>query len=603
MLNNAIKTYLRNLDQEQKGFVSDNDEHDIAKVIKNILVKKTNYKPTIEDIAEQMAFNFMAEYPTEDASGWGTYYGPMFILPNQEGQMIEYPSIQMIDEKILEYWEKRAKETTNPILSARYADLVIDFSPKVIDKRANIDLFHIVIDSNLSISEKLLANPLDCKTKIKRALLLAIGINDQFRISRIKDTILKLEKNIAVDDKPGLWGFAFEWLILEFSKKVTLTEIEKLKLVQDLEERLCRVKTDSWGVECIVTLLAEYYAKERDEINLMRILDVLENSLKTNDRSNSDALLKTHAYEQIHEIYQKYAKYFPEARKASKRLAREIGQLDLDWEKSLKEISVTTKINQKDLDNFLEAIFGDKEQIELEMIVHKIVINFLPRKESVEKQLKDISKKYPIQFSCTKQVISDDGVLIAKLSTLNEDYDNHFQSYALQYIQLGSFFLSLTMDELRKKFSKDQILEYFEKSVVFENENKEYLKRAISAYWDEDYLVSSHLFNPLIESGVRELIKICDGIVLKPNSLNGYNNVLLKELLKNEQIFENVFLESGHNVSFYFRLVLIEKLGMNLRNDFAHGFGKKKFFTKSVSDRLLHIMLCLSLVKQSGQDK
>jgi DNA-binding Lrp family transcriptional regulator len=176
-----------------------------------------------------------------------------------------------------------------------------------------------------------------------------------------------------------------------------------------------------------------------------------------------------------------------------------------------------------------------------------------------------------------KQIISDDGVPIAKLSPLSEDYDNHFQAYALRYIQFNSFFLSLTMDELRKRFSKEKILEYFEKSVVFENENKDYLKRAIFAYWDKDYIVSSHLFIPLIESGIRELIKICGGLVLKPNGLNGYDKILLGGLLKNDQIFENVFLKSGHNVLFYFRLVLTEKLGKNLRNDFAHGFGKKSF--------------------------
>ncbi|PIU08550.1 MAG: hypothetical protein COT31_02465, partial [Candidatus Moranbacteria bacterium CG08_land_8_20_14_0_20_34_16] len=105
----------------------------------------------------------------------------------------------------------------------------------------------------------------------------------------------------------------------------------------------------------------------------------------------------------------------------------------------------------------------------------------LPKKDAVKKQLDDISSKNPIQFLCTKQIISDDGVPIAKLSTLDEDYDNHFQSYTLQYMQFGSFFLSFTMDELRKQFSKEKILEYFGKAVVFENENEEYLKRAISA--------------------------------------------------------------------------------------------------------------------------
>ena len=309
-------------------------------------------------------------------------------------------------------------------------------------------------------------------------------------------------------------------------------------------------------------------------------------------------MLKTHAYEQIHEIYRKYSNRFAGTEKADKRLSQEIGQLDLDWNKSLKKISIETKIKQKDIDNFLKEIFGENKNDKLEMIMAKIAVSHLPKKDAVKKQLDDVYSKHPMQFLCTKQIISDDGVPIAKLSTLNEDYDNHFQSYALQYMQFGSFFLSLTMDELKKQFTKEKIIEYFEQSVVFENENKDYLKRAIFAYWDNDYLVSSHLFNPLIESGVRELIKICEGIILRPNNLDGYDNVLLKGLLKNDQIFENVFSKSGHNILFYFRLVLTEKLGMNLRNDFAHGFGKKKFFGRNASDRLFHILIWLSVIRK-----
>jgi len=597
MLNSEVKKYLESLEQEQITPMSFHGEHGIAQKIKDILKKDTAYEPTKEDIAEQMAFDFMADYPN-DNSGWETYHGPMFVLPNDKGQMVEYPSIRRVDQEMLEYWTKRAKESRNPILSSRYADLVVDFSPKVLSKSTNVDLFQIVIDSNITICEKSLADPLDCKTKIKRALILAIQTNDQTRISKAKDTIMKLEKDIAIDDKPGLWGFAFKWLILDFSKKIILEDTEKNKLVDEIEERLKREEKNPWLAENAVSLLAEYYAKEKDEKNLMRVLGVLEESLKTNERSNSDALLKTHAYEQIHEIYRKYASSFAEAEKANKRLSQEIGQLDLDWDKSLKEISVETKIKHEDIKNYLKGIFGENKNDKLEMVMAKIAISHLPKKDVEKKQLDDISSKHTIQFLCTKQIISDDGIPIAKLSTLDEDYDNHFQSYALQYMQFGSFFLSLTMDELRKQLSKEKILEYFEKAVVFENENQEYLKRAISAYWDEDYLVASHLFNPLIESRIRELVKICGGLILKPNGLSGYDNVLLGGLLKNDQIFENVFSKSGHNVLFYFRLVLTEKLGMNLRNDFAHGLGKKKFFGRDASDRLFHILIWLSVVRK-----
>ena len=124
MLNNEIKTYLEKLDQEQKALASCTGEHDIAQAIKDILAKDINYKPTVEDIAEQMAFDFMAESP-DDNSDWGTYYGPLSILPdpNQQGQMREYPSIRRVNEETLKYWTKRAKKAKNPVLSSRYADL------------------------------------------------------------------------------------------------------------------------------------------------------------------------------------------------------------------------------------------------------------------------------------------------------------------------------------------------------------------------------------------------------------------------------------------------------------------------------------------------
>lgn len=599
MLNNEVKKYLESLEREQITPTSFCREHNIAQKIKDLLKKDKQYEPTKEDIAEQIAFGFMADYPN-DNNDWETYHGPMFVLPDNKEQMVEYPSIRQVDQEMLEYWTKRAKESKNPILSSRYADLVVDFSPKVINKSADIDLFQIVIDSNIAICEKSLADPLDCKTKIKRALVLAIQINNQEKIAKAKEAIINLEKKVATDDKPGLWGFAFKWLILDFEKKITITETEKSELIKALEDRLKRVEKDVWLAENAVSLLAEYYANEKDEDNLMRVLDVLEKLLKTNDRTNSDALLKVHAYEKVHEIYQKYRdKGFSKATAASNRISQEMGQLDLDWNKSLKEISVTTEIKQKDIDDFLKAIFGEKEQSKLEAIIAKIAINFLPKKEAVEKQLKDVSGKHPIQFLCTTQIISDDGIPIAKLSTLGEDYDNHFQRYASQYIQFGSFFLTLVIDELKKRVSKQNITDYFRNSTLFENENKEYLERAISVYWDNDYLVSSHLFSPLIESAIRELVKNCGGIVLRPNNLGGYDRLTLRQLLnKQGEIIERVFAGTGQNMAFYFRLVLTEKLGMNLRNDFAHGFGKKKFFTRDVSDRLFHIMTCLSLVKK-----
>ena len=600
MLNNKIKKYLNELDKEVCPLHLSLGEHKIAGEIKNILKKEgESYKPSSEDIAEQIAFDFLPEYPNNN-SGWGTYYGPMFILPNKQGQMVEYPSIQQINEETLDYWESRAKESKNPILSSRYSDLVVDFSPSILQESADYKLFHLVIDASIIICKKLLDQPINCKTKAKRALNLSIQINDQQRIQKVKKTIISLERKVAEESKPGLWGFAFKWLLLDFRNKVVVSPQEKEDLIKDLEKKLERIKKDPWSAEHAVSLLAEYYANGRDESNLMRVLGILEKSFKENERMNLDALLKVHAFEKTHEIYQKYKdKGFQEATKATNRISQEIGQIDLDWNKSLKEISVSIKIKNEKIDKFLKAIFGKENEYELENILSRIVVNFLPKQKNIEDQLKEISKNHPLQFLCTTQIISEDGIPIAKLSSLDGDYDNHFQSYATKYLQFNSFFLYLTMDELKKQFSKEKIIEYFQESLLFQNENKEYIQYAMSAYWDSKYIVSSHLFIPLIESAVRELVRICGGIILRPNNIGGYDRLSLNILLKEQgDILKSVFSKIGHDIPFYFRLVLTEKLGMNLRNNFAHGLEKKTFFSREASDRLFHILLCLSLVKE-----
>lgn len=597
MINTKLAEYLTKLDKElslRKVFLG---EHEIAEEIEQILrIEGNNIELSEEDNAEKMAFEFSTEYLRINP-GWGTYFGPKYIGPDREGQVVEYPSIQKVYENTLSYWEKRAGETQNPILAARYSDLVVELSQKIIKRNADYSLFLLAIDSYIAICKQVLAEPLYRQSKIKRALGLALKIKDRERILRVKDAILALEQEIAEDNKAGLWGFAFKWLVVDFGGEKCVSSAEKAFLLNELESRIIRVKSIPWLVGHAVSLLAEYYANEKDEKNLIRVIGILEESHKGNITENANALLQVHAYEQIHEIYQKYTK-FPEAKEAVRRISREIGNLKLDWKKSLQKISITADIKKEEIDKLLSVIFGATKQNSLETILANIAINFLPQHEHITEQLCETSSKHPLNYLFTTQIISDDGIPVAKLQPLTDDYESHFQRFALQTVQFGFFYLAVTTDELKKRISKDEVTAYLIKTDIFKNENKDYLTRAIHAYWDNDYLVASHLFIPIIETFIRELIRECGGNTLVPNDVNGYDRVPLTWLLKKQgDIIVNVFTRMGKDMLFYLRLVMTEKLGMNLRNNFAHGLGKKAFFSREASDRLFHIMLCLSLVK------
>lgn len=239
MLHNNILNYLNNLNlKTEDGFAS---EYQISSNINKILKDLNNYKLSSEDLAEQIAFEFVENY-TNQETGWGTYYGPMMVFPNDQNQMVEYPSIKKITLEILNYWEQRSKKAKNPILSGRYADLVIDFTKVVTGKNpANIiDLVLVVINSNLEICENILLDPIYCKTKIKRCLDLALKFKSSPKIDlpNIIKQIISLEEKIGEDDKPGLWGFAFNWLILEKDRNLVIDEDTKNELIEEMEDRL-----------------------------------------------------------------------------------------------------------------------------------------------------------------------------------------------------------------------------------------------------------------------------------------------------------------------------------------------------------------------------
>ncbi len=601
MLHNEVKTYLENLQQAQKFDAP--VEHSIAQKIKEILEEDPKYQPTDEDRAEQMAFDFMENYPNND-TGWKTdngrlmYYGPMFVLPDDKNQMREYPSITRVNKETLEYWGKRAEESTHPILSSRYADLIVDFSHEILGEEANINFYQIAIDSNVEICEKSLIPFPHNMTKARRALKLSDYKHDSSRINQVKDTIIKL------GNEPGCKDFAFELLLIDFPKQIVFSREEKENLIKETEKFLEEIKQNPHIAERYVSLLAEYYAKEKDENNLMRVLNILEKSLKEHSQLNSEALLTMNAYNQIQEIYRHYANRFNEAKKASERISKEFGQLDLDIDKYLQDISVEIKIEQEDIDKNINSIFGAKRNNELETIMGKIALRFLPQKDNIKKSLSDISSKYPLQFLCSQQIISDENIPIANLGSLEDDYDNHLQNHTKQYILPNYFFLPPIIDELKKHFSKQAITKYFCKAYLFRDKERKYIERAISTYWENDYLVFSSLLVPLIESSIRRLIGICGGSTLERNRTKGYDYIPLHHLLENnESILSKVFSEIGDDLSFYLRFVLTKKLGMNLRNNFAHGIGLKDFFSRNVSDTLFHILICLSLVAKKEDNQ
>jgi hypothetical protein len=213
-------------DIENKYNVS---ELDILNLINAAILKSENESQALKN--EALAFSFV-ENSEERVNGWGTYFGPSVILPMNDGTVSVSPSITHVQSSILEYWEKRAGETKNPILKARYLGLVWDFSEKVKNEKPNHKIGLCYIDCLLDVVERMLHKyKRDLISKSKRALQLSVMLSSTERIERCKQVIMKLEDQITNVDKAGLWGFSYDLLIRE--NKLKLEKADEDKIIED----------------------------------------------------------------------------------------------------------------------------------------------------------------------------------------------------------------------------------------------------------------------------------------------------------------------------------------------------------------------------------
>lgn len=461
-----IRRFLKELDIVSEQI----SEHSISEKIRSFTKENFDKNPPDILIWEQMAFDLTENYP-DNKSGWGTYFGPMFVLPNKEGKMVEYPSIQKITPDIISYWEKRAKESENPVLKARYSNLVLDFSEKVKGEKPHYTIAQVFIDSVVEIAEKDLHKyDVDVIKKLERALSIALTINDKQRINKLADTIIAYERKIAEDDKPGLWGFSYELLVK--NKKVSLSKDKKYIIINDLERRFDRLLkgNDHWAAKRAAVLLADYYSRLGNKEKTRDILLKLGKMIQ--EKAEQVSPLVASAW--LEELYHLYLQYG--MKDEADRISNKIRELGKQAKSELKEIEASVEIPKDELEKYIKWLTdGD-----LDTVLTKIAVNYIPKKDEVIKQIRDLSKKAPISFLFTRKIMDAEGHPIATVGSLEDDIEGHIVLQISQNMQISSFFLRETLKVLIDKFNltASKIVNYLYKSPIFEKKEESFLLKA-----------------------------------------------------------------------------------------------------------------------------
>lgn len=546
--------------------------------------------------AESMAFGFCEDY-RDEATGWGTYFGPFSVLKNDAGQMVESPSIRLVTGDMLNYWGRRADEVKHPKMRARYADLVWEFRRRVTGEPADVRFAQMVIDSNLEIAARdLCEHESETHTKLRRALSLALSTNDPQRVEHVREAILAYEGRTAADDMPGSWGLAFETLIE--NKKVPLTVGQENNIIGELEKRLERLSGGAsteqihpQAAEVAAMLLKRYYLKLNRTEDVHRVLRLFGRAYM-HWATQAAPFLGATWLKKVYEVYHEHGMK-ADADSVAVTL-REMSEKSGD---DMKTMSVEFTIPKHEIDAYLAAMTKGT----VEDALNKIAVQFVPSLDEARSQLKKMASTSPFLMHVTRQLQDEQGRVTAEVGPFTSDPDGQLVMQLSQSIQFMNVLLRMAIEATTAKhdLTSNAIAEHLFASPLFEPGDEPLVRAGLDAYFNGDAAVAVHVLVPRIEAALRNFVKFAGGSVFRPDRRRGGLHLRnLDDLLRDKRTVRCM----SESVTRYLQVLLTDPRGLNIRNVVCHGLREAGAFVPWVADRVLHALLVMALVRANKDD-
>lgn len=572
------------------------DEHDYHSRFRELRARLDAAGAVAPDglLAEEIAFLLHA-HDHQDPSGWGLFFGPMMSGTQANGEPWDVPPLSSITPEVVAYWRRRADESKHPVMRARYADLLWEMPKRLDHTEPDARYARLAIDSYLeAVDACRYDQEVVAVAKVKRALSLALAIGDSDRIPRARDSMIALEDRVAEDQMLGLWGFSFDELVEPPRKSIPVSDQQRDQIIAKMEARLSRLATAEspqyhpTGVETAAMSLARYYRRRGKADEIRRVMTIYADAVKR-IRGTAPALLVSHSLEQLHDQLREFG-LRPEA-DALHEMMREAGEASLA---EMKPLEVTREIPREKVDAyFAEMLAGTADEVAIRIAVH-----FIPDRDQQKNQLETLAAKNPISFLMSRAIKGDGGRTLAIVGPIETDLEGQLLLHISQGLQLAVPWLRETVRRAIDdgRFTADMLREFLFKSPLYTEQRRPLIESGLAAYVKGDAIAAIHVLVPQIEETLRELA-LQSGVRVYSrmrNEAGGFLFRTLGDLLSDQDVVELL----GTSVATYFRVLLTDPRGWNIRNDVSHGLATGGALSMVAADRVVHALLVLSLFRE-----
>jgi hypothetical protein len=525
---------------------------------------------------------------SENSPWEGHAYAPQLTYKDANGNPVYFPSLNLIDEKMIRYWEKRKEETFNPILKEHYAHLVCDFKPKVCGINVSFEYIKTVIDNSVTIArENYVSYSFLSVQYLRRAFIFALKYN--YSLDSVKQVFVDYEKyNSFPDSSAGLWGVYFS-LMLDNPK--SFTEDEASFLVGKHEERFNRLinqnNADPFVVESQGILLAKYYQKNQKKDSIEEVLHLIEKCYKINFRKIT-SLQQMGQLQRLLSLYNEFG-----LKDDKQRLCIEIQKQSELAKRELVPESIKLEYPHGFVENAMKNLTSGTELQQLQ----KMMFYFLPSKSDQEEYVKKDAAQAPFYYSIPVLLMDENGRPFSRVGSIDNDIDGLVVLRTSQYMQIQSDMLDKIIKRQKKArvLTKNKIMDHLRACPLFHNDRIPILEIGIKRLFEEDYVEASHLLIPQIEHAIANLVEESGESILK--SQNGGKSFQIRnldDLLRTNAVKETI-TEDG---AYYLRILLTDPRGWNIRNNICHGLSTPNSFNSMVGNRLLHVLIMLGFIRR-----
>ena len=517
---------------------------------------------------------------------WNTYFRPRSSEARADGTTVHSPDIHQLDAESVQRWKQRASKTTDPVIRARFADAVWDLEQEITGSSArSYEFGKMAVDGYVEgVSQQRFGLPIQSTFPLVRALMIATQLNQADLIRTVASKIVELGE-AAPATSIGIWDMPSSAFV--DNRRIPADLVQRMK--EQLEARLAEasVANNEYAVHVAGSSLLKFLRPVEDRSERQRFVKIIGDV----HRRNADGWPSLRAIGLLRSIAILYEQ---------EGLTEEAKELQLYIEErgqtahlEMKTFEYTVSIDRQETESQLNALLvGSAAYPALFRLARACV----PDPDELRRFLAESGEELVFSRSITRSYYGSHGLPSSQVGSPDEDPSGNLVEVFRKDLEIKMMYLVLGMRAAREKFeftSSELIDQMLAGAPLFREDRREFFEQGFAAYETGDYMKAIHVLVPQVENMMRELLGELGAGKSKPNPLQThlFDHKNMNDFFREPKVIEA--MEEG--LYLFLKSLYIDRRGLNLRNDLAHGLVEADAFNEQTASLVVQSIILLTM--------